>query len=441
MAYSVPIQFEDRAVASVNPETGELAYNPEWLESDNSFPISLSMPLAEGPFVGGAVTIPWLSNLLPEGDPLRALSEMTGISSEDVMGLLNAVGGDVAGALRIGEREPRGAPDYHRIADEAALEKIITELPARPFLADEEGVSMSLAGAQNKLPVFADDAGIAIPVNGAPSTHILKPDNPRLLGSVQNEALCMVLAHRIGLPVTPVTTGTAGSRSYLLVTRYDRETASNGTSIRRIHQEDFCQALGRFPGAKYEFNGTGRRGPSLANLFGLVRDHMTARDINRLLDAVIFNVATGNVDAHAKNYSILLRPGSAELAPLYDLMSGLAWDGITSNNAQEIGGQRRSRYIYGRHWMRMAEAANLSGRGTIRRVEALVASLLTELDAAAEEVAAMPAGPGPMLSIFVDAIRGLATEILAHATKEAPPAADAAPSGVEAASPDRGYAL
>jgi serine/threonine-protein kinase HipA len=440
MAYSVPIQFEDRAVASVNPETGELAYNPEWLESDNSFPISLSMPLVEGPFVGGAVTIPWLSNLLPEGDPLRALSEMTGISSEDVMGLLNAVGGDVAGALRIGEHEPRGAPDYHRIPDEAALEKIIIELPARPFLADEDGVSMSLAGAQNKLPVFADDAGIAIPVNGAPSTHILKPDNPRLLGSVQNEALCMVLAHRIGLPVAPVMTGTAGSRSYLLVTRYDREPTSDGAATRRIHQEDFCQALGRFPGAKYEFNGTGRRGPSLADLFGLVRDYMTARDINRLLDAVIFNVATGNVDAHAKNFSILLRPGSAELAPLYDLMSGLAWDGITANNAQEIGGQRRSRYIYGRHWGRMAEAANLSGRGTVRRVESLVANLLAELDLAAAEVAAMPAGPGPMLGIFVDAIRGLATAVLAHTIEEVPPAADAAPPGSEAASPDRGYA-
>jgi serine/threonine-protein kinase HipA len=440
MAYSVPIHFEDRAVASVDPETGELAYNPVWLESDNSFPISLSIPLAEGPFVDGAVTIPWLSNLLPEGDPLRALSEMTGISSEDVMGLLNAAGGDVAGALSIGRHEPRGTPDYHRIPDEAALEKIITELPARPFLADEEGVSMSLAGAQNKLPVFADDAGIAIPVNGAPSTHILKPDNPRLLGSVQNEALCMVLARRIGLPVASVTTGTAGPRSYLLVTRYDRETVSNSTRIRRIHQEDFCQALGRFPGAKYEFNGTGRRGPSLVDLFALCRDHMTARDINRLLDAVIFNVATGNVDAHAKNYSILLRPGSAELAPLYDLMSGLAWDGITSNNAQEIGGQRRSRYIYGRHWMRMAEAANLSGRGTIRRIKDLVTNILAELDSAAEEVAAMPAGPGPMLGIFVDAIRGLATAVLAHTTEEVPPAADAAPTGAEAASPDRGYA-
>jgi serine/threonine-protein kinase HipA len=196
----------------------------------------------------------------------------------------------------------------------------------------------------------------------------------------------------------------------------------------------------RFPGAKYEFNGTGRRGPALTDLFALTRDHMTARDINRLLDGVIFNVATGNVDAHAKNYSILLRPGSTELAPLYDLMSGLAWDGITSDNAQEIGGQRRSRYIYRRHWERMAEAANLSGRGTIRRIENLVTNILAELDAAADEVAAMPAGSGPMLGIFIDAIRGLATAVLAHTTKEAPPAVDAPSAGAEAASPDRGYA-
>lgn len=439
MAQRIPIRFDERPVASVNPETGELAYDPAWLEGSNSFPISLSMPFANGPSVAGAITVPWLSNLLPEGDPLRALSEMTGISSEDVMGLLNAAGGDVAGALRIGELDPRGAPDYHRIPDEAGLEQIITELPARPFLADEEGVSMSLAGAQNKLPVFADESGIAVPVNGAPSTHILKPDNPRLLGSVQNEALCMVLARRIGLPVAAVTTGTAGSRSYLLVTRYDREIAQDGTDVRRIHQEDFCQALGRFPGAKYEFNGTGRRGPSLADLFALTREHMTARDINRLLDAVIFNVATGNVDAHAKNYSILLRPGSVELAPLYDLMSGLAWDGVTTNNAQQIGGQRRSRYIYGRHWLRMASAANLSGRGTIRRVERLVAAILAELEPAAAEVTAMPAGPGPMLAVFVDAIRGLATEVLAHASEEAPAEEDAEAPGARSPSPDRGY--
>lgn len=91
----------------------------------------------------------------------------------------------------------------------------------------------------------------------------------------------MVLARRIGLEAAPVTTGIAGGRSYLLVGRYDR--AGTGHEVYRLHQEDFCQALARPPAAKYEFNGTGTRGPSIADLFALVRQHMTARDIKRLL--------------------------------------------------------------------------------------------------------------------------------------------------------------
>jgi hypothetical protein len=97
----------------------------------------------------------------------------------------------------------RGEPAYRAIPDADALERILNELPARPFLVGEDGVSMSLAGAQEKLPVAVIDGRIAVPTNGAPSTHILKPDNPRLPGSVQNEALCMVLARRIGLNVAP----------------------------------------------------------------------------------------------------------------------------------------------------------------------------------------------------------------------------------------------
>jgi serine/threonine-protein kinase HipA len=286
---------------------------------------------------------------------------------------------------------------------------------------------MSLAGAQNKLPVHVENERLAVPGNGAPSTHILKPDNSRLPGSVQNEALCMVLAARAGLPTAEVTTGVAGARQFLLVSRYDRREADG--SIGRIHQEDFCQALGRFPAAKYEFNRTGRRGPSLADMFALCREHMTARDITQLLDAVIFNVAIGNVDAHAKNFSVLLEPGGVSLSPLYDLMSGLAWDGITPNNAQAIGGQRRSRYIYGRHWHRLAEAAGLSPRGTVRRVEQVVGSLLDQLDAAAGAVAAMPAGQGIMLEVFVGEIRKLAAEVRAHALVEGP-------AGVDASQPD-----
>jgi serine/threonine-protein kinase HipA len=160
-------------------------------------------------------------------------------------------------------------------------------------------------------------------------------------------------------------------------------------------------------------------------MFAFLRQHMTARDITRLLDAVIFNIAVGNVDSHAKNYSILLGPGAPQLAPLYDLMSGLAWTNITQNHAQAIGGQRRGRHIYGRHWRRMAEAAGLAARGTVQRVEQVTARLLRELPAAVEEVAAMPAGSS-MLEVFTKEIAERATEVQVHAGQEGVPEASGA---------------
>lgn len=423
----LPVHYEDRLVATISADAQatRLAYDEAWLSSPDRFPVSLAMPIRPGPYDGEQV-LPWLMNLLPEGEPLRAMTRALGAAPEDALGLIAQTGNDLAGALSIAPQQPRGEPDYRVIPDADALERIIEELPARPFLIGEEGVSMSLAGAQEKLPVAVIDGQIAVPINGAPSTHILKPDNPRLPGSVQNEALCMVLARRVGLNVAPVTTGVAEERSYLLVDRYDRAGTCN--DVRRLHQEDFCQALGRPPAAKYEFNGTGTRGPSIADMFALVRQHMTARDITRLLDAVIFNIAIGNVDSHAKNYSILLGPGAPQLAPLYDLMSGLAWANITQNHAQAIGGQRRGRHIYGRHWRRMAEAAGLAARGTIQRVEQVTTRLLRELPAAVVEVAATPAGSA-MLDIFAKEIEERATEVKAHAGQESVP--DMAESAAE----------
>jgi len=410
----LPVHYEGRQVAIIAAEADEarLDYRADWLEASDRFPVSLTMPLGEAGYRQD-IALPWLMNLLPEGEPLRAMTRALGASSEDVLGLIMETGGDLAGALTIGFVRQDGPPGYRTIPDATALERIITDLPARPFLVGEDGVSMSLAGAQDKLPVALQGDGFAIPVNGAPSTHILKPDNPRLLDSVQNEALCMVLANRIGLPTAPVTTGKAGERSYLLVTRYDRSDGESGTQ--RIHQEDFCQALGRPPTAKYEYNRTGRRGPGLADMFALVREHMTARDITRLLDAVIFNIAIGNVDSHAKNYSILLQPEGPSLAPLYDLMSGLAWNGITTNHAQAVGGQRRGRHIYGRHWHRMAEASGLAARATVRRVEEVTKRMASELPKAVDEVAAMPAGCGIMLDVFARAMDERIQEVRSHA--------------------------
>ena len=415
---SLPVFHDQERVAAIETDGGggSLRYEAHWRADPRAFPVSLSMPLdqAEHP---PEVLMPWLMNLLPEGEPLRAMTRAMGVSQDDVLGLIAETGRDLAGALSIGRPRPGERPAFTPIATEQALERIIEGLPAKPFLIGQEGVSMSLAGAQDKLPLALVKGRLAVPTGGAPSTHILKPDHPKLLGSVQNEALCMVLARRCGLPVAAVTTGRAGARCYLLVTRYDRIDEAGRTV--RLHQEDFCQALGRPPVAKYQHNRSGHSGPSLAEMFGLLREHMTARDINRLLDAVIFNVAIGNVDSHAKNYSILLRPRRPELAPLYDLMSGLDWPNITPNHAQDIGGQRRGRHIYGRHWRRMADETGLAGPAAVRRVGALANRILAELPTSVAEVSAMPAG-GERLERFAAVIAERAQLVRDHAAIEGP---------------------
>jgi serine/threonine-protein kinase HipA len=404
---TIPVRYETALVGRIAlGESGpSFAYDERWVQTRGAFPISLRMPIAAGLDHGPEVLLPWLANLLPESEQLAVVGRNLGIAATDVVGLLGRIGRDTAGALSFGDRDDGGvrrAPGYRKIPKEADLERIINELPKKPFLAGEDGVSMSLAGVQDKLPVALVDGGLAIPINGAPSTHILKPDNrQRLYGSVQNEALCMTLARRCGLAAAEVTTGRAGERSFLLVTRYDR--IEHGGRLRRLHQEDFCQALGRLPSAKYERNRSGMKGPSLAEMFGLLDRHMTAADRTALLDAVVFNVLICNTDSHAKNYGVLLSAARPRLAPLYDLMCGAAWN-VTRNLPQTIGGKDRGEHIYARHWERMAKECGLSPTMLHWRVDRLIRRALAELPRARAEVEAMPAGGHPMLDQFVSAI-------------------------------------
>jgi serine/threonine-protein kinase HipA len=143
----------------------------------------------------------------------------------------------------------------------------------------------------------------------------------------------------MGIPTPDVITGHAGKRTYLLVNRYDRTDV--GGRWRRLHQEDYCQALGKPPSAKYESNQTGIHGPTLKNMFEVTRQHMPPTEIVRLLDMVVINVLTCNTDAHAKNYSIMIRAGATSLAPIYDVMCGEVWENVTKNLAQKIAGKTR----------------------------------------------------------------------------------------------------
>jgi serine/threonine-protein kinase HipA len=408
----LPIYFEQRLVGTVDVDRSgpSFTYDPDWIGLRGAFPISTTIP-KKSERVAPETFLSWAANLLPESEQLRTLGQLLGMARSDVIGLLSAIGGDTAGALSIGQPGRTSSLLWRPVGRPDELERILEELPNKPFLVGEEGVSMSLAGAQSKLAVAVDgDDRICIPMNGSPSTHILKPDSPRLPGGVQNEAFCLTLARRLKIPTPTFATGQAGKRTYLLVKRYDRTDV--GGRWRRLHQEDYCQALMTPPSAKYECNKTGIPGPTLKDMFEVTRRHMPPTDIVRLLDMVVLNVLACNTDAHAKNYSIMIRAGGATLAPMYDVMCGEVWNNVTKNSAQKIAGKSRGDDLKGREWQRFARACGLNPKQVIDRVDELAKLALTEVEVAATEVAGMPAGAHAILDETRQAVERRARAIL-----------------------------
>lgn len=228
---------------------------------------------------------------------------------------------------------------------------------------------------------------------GAPTTHILKPASPDFEGLIENEALCMRLALEIGLDAAKVALGRVEGLDYLLIERYDRyeERASDGTrTLRRLHQEDFCQALGHPPNQKYQNEG----GPSLKECFDLVRGVSSAPvlDLRAMLDAVVFNYLIGNHDAHGKNFSLLRRPNArgavqTRLAPLYDLVCTTAYGQLSNKMAMKIGGEYESARVLPRHFERFAEEAGLAPRLATGRVPEMAERILAVLPTVAERFA------------------------------------------------------
>ena len=411
---SLPVYFEQRLVGTIHVDRGgpSFTYASGWIALRGAFPISLTMPLKSERFASETF-LPWAANLLPESEQLRTLGQLLGMARSDVIGLLSAIGGDTAGALSFGQPGRAYPVQWRAIGEAEELERMIEDLPNKPFLVGEEGVSMSLAGVQSKVAVAVDcDGRIFIPMNGSPSTHILKPDSLRLPGSVQNEAFCLTLAKRMRIPAPEVTTGRAGKRTYLLVKRYDRTDL--GDRCRRLHQEDYCQALSKPPSAKYETNQTGTRGPTLKDMFDITRRYMPPTEIVRLLDIVIFNVLACNSDAHAKNYSIMIRAGRSSLAPIYDVMCGEVWENVTKNLAQKVAGISQGDHLKRTHWHQFARECGLNPRQVVDRIDTFAKSAIAEAELAASEVAAMPAGDNPILDRTRQAVERRARRLLSQ---------------------------
>ena len=227
---------------------------------------------------------------------------------------------------------------------------------------------LSLAGAQDKIGVVLEaDGSISEPLDGAISSHILKAPNDNYPGLVFLEALGLRLARAVGVP-TPSVQLIGESSACLLVERFDRETAADGSRA-RIHQEDFCQAFGLPPEHKYESQG----GPSLERCFALVRKlGLGAPALNALIDWVAFNVLIANADAHGKNVAILRRRnGSIELAPFYDLVPTGAFSNLDRDLAMKVGRAQTVDDVSPEEWSSFARACGLAPRYVMQRVKAL----------------------------------------------------------------------
>jgi serine/threonine-protein kinase HipA len=318
------------------------------------------------------------AGLLIEGEARETIARNLGISVGNDYALLEALGGDCAGAITIlepGQRLPR-TPSV-RALDADLLDALLHELPQRPLAADPaEGTRLSLAGAQPKLPVILEKDEFFLPLNAAAATtHILKPEPARFPGLVDNEAFCMDLAHAVGLPAAHARKRrSSGGLAYLLVERYDRDQTSD--PIRRLHQEDFCQALGRQPERKYQADG----GPTVVEVVALLRECSAkpAQDLPTFWRALVFNWLIGNCDAHAKNFSLLYDAGIPTLAPLYDLVSTTVYPELTRRLAMSLDGARQIDDVSAQAWTSLAGEASYSSRFAARETGALLTRVSEE---------------------------------------------------------------
>ncbi|MCG8611174.1 MAG: HipA domain-containing protein [Pseudomonadales bacterium] len=314
-------------------------------------PISLTMPVSTKNH-SDDVVFPFVENLLPEGEIRMLIQYQNKIEDGNFARFIELLGGDVAGALSI---QPLGqSPEFEQIdatteLDDAALSQLLLDIQDRPFNIypqQQAGNRLSLAGAQNKLPVIRK-SGKTFEARNAPSTHIIKPPRKdgRFKSLVYNEYICMKAAEIAGIQAAAVSlleiTDVNGLESdALLITRYDRVLPdhSNNTTqiIKRLQQEDLCQLCSIPSTMKYEVNG----GPGFEALFAKINEFslIPVKDDIEALQRIIFNLIIGNYDAHAKNFSFLVTSnGNTSMSPAYDLVCTELYENLDRTFAMSIG--------------------------------------------------------------------------------------------------------
>lgn len=370
-----------------------LEFTEEALDTfgEGSRVLSLALPISRRPVQDRNSVLQvsaFVEGLLPEGNLRRHIATEAGVSVNDTMALLKRVGAECAGAVQILADGTKPDTGQVRRLTKQEVDTLIADLPTY-HLPDGATPQASLAGIQDKVLLVAlPDGGWGWPEAGAASTHIIKPEplGGAVKHLIQTENWALRVARGAGINGAESRLERFDEREAIVVVRYDRSPAGN-----RLHQEDFCQALGLDPQAKYESTSEAARlGSRLRRVARAAAPRALDPDGFRLalLQAVTFNVVIGNADAHSKNYSVMIgRDGSVSLAPIYDAAPVMYLDPAFKSTAHVINGKTSIDTVNVDDLT--AEAASW-GMGE-RRARAAVRSCTERIYSSVEHVA-LPAG-------------------------------------------------
>ncbi len=344
------VWYEDQIVGYLwRDHQGNMSFKYD--DSWNEFPLSISLPLGKLP--DSLIAHRFFANLLPEGSARDRLCIRFRCPDTD-FDLLREIGSECAGAISILpiEKEPDLNQSYKKLGNEV-LTKIIETRGASLNLEDKP--RLSLAGAQDKITVHVKDDEIYFPINQSPSTHILKFEVRDFKNVPLYEVYTTKLARAIGLNTIDIELNYLGNYSYTISKRYDR---ISGDRISRIHQEDFCQALG----LKEKYQRSDK--PNFAQCYQLIIENSANPliDAEQLIKWLFFNVIVGNSDAHIKNISFLYRGSSPRLAPFYDLVCTRAIEHLDESLALAIGNQRNPSQITKKDLLELSGQCNVRPR-------------------------------------------------------------------------------
>lgn len=346
----IEIEGINKLVGKITGSTLSLAsfkYSESYLEDKANKAISISLPLEEREFSPDR-TKNYFEGLLPEGFTRRCVAQWLHTTEEDYISILAGLGKECLGAIKIVDpNEGESRPGY-KLLDNSQIVKLAMEGASKSTEIVTKS-HLSLTGASGKVGLYYDDIGDRWyqPLGSAPSTHIVKQSHVRLSKIVTNEQLCLLTAKKMGLDVPDsfiINSLKDGSDTLLFATkRYDREFSKNGRVVDgvavpyRLHQEDFAQALCIASKEKYEEPGNNY----LQKAFKLIQTYSSnpIEDQLKLWNICIFNYLIGNTDNHIKNISLLYSKDMKQirLAPAYDIVSTLIYEGSTENMAMSIG--------------------------------------------------------------------------------------------------------